>query len=350
MVLSYCEKYGFDEPLMRRWLSWLQLTPSDHALARRLQELVIIPHVEEIVDDFYAWMGGIDELQPLLGNGKEIARLKVTQTEYLLSLGMGFDHLNYFESRLRVGQAHAWVGLDLSMYQISYFWLGRCIMRHFPAGLAQEAGEAGELVDFLRKITSLDMSLAIETYHTAQVNNLEESLLHSRRREDRLRHAASTDALTGIANHDAILTELESALVRMKQGHGQLAVLMADLDLFKDINDSYGHLVGDKVLHEVSRRMLRALRDFDQVGRYGGEEFLFILDRTSEDEAMLVAERVRLHIADSPMNLHDLSLPVTISIGVTCARPGDSAEDIIDRADGALYAAKAAGRNRVILR
>ena len=116
------------------------------------------------------------------------------------------------------------------------------------------------------------------------------------------------------------------------------SVMMADLDFFKEINDTHGHPVGDKVLMEVSRRLGTALRDFDNLGRYGGEEFMIVLENTPLSTAMSVAERIREHITTGPINLHDTKVNTTISVGVAVAQPGEEVDDVVKRADEALSA------------
>ncbi len=349
MALPYCEKFGFDNDRIHQRLRWLDFSVEDHVLARRLQTEVIRPNITAIVNDFYDWLDSVKEVQEMLSGGFDIARLKATQTNYVRSLGMEFDTPEYFEARLRVGQAHAWIGLNLSLYNCAYYWLSQFIIAHFPDSLRVTDGDGRQIEAFLHKIVCLDISLAIETYHVAQVTSLEETLARTQQQKDRLRVAASTDSLTGLANHDAIIAELELALAEVVQGEHTVAVVMADLDHFKDVNDTYGHLVGDKVLMEVSRRLRAALRGFDRVGRYGGEEFLLILHNATPTSMKHVAERVRKRITDNPVKLPDLSLKVTMSMGVTMIRSGETAEDVIARADAALYAAKKAGRDCVIV-
>lgn len=349
MALPYCEKFGFDNDRIHQRLRWLDFTVEDHILARRLQMEVIRPNITAIVNDFYDWLDSVEEVQEMLSGGFDIARLKATQTDYVRSLGMEFDTPEYFEARLRVGQAHAWIGLNLSLYNCAYYWLSQFIIARFPDSLRAEDGDARQIESFLQKIICLDISLAIETYHIAQVTSLEETLARTQKQKDHLRVAASTDSLTGLANHDAIIAELELALGEVDQGEHTVAVVMADLDHFKDVNDTYGHLVGDKVLMEVSRRLRAALRGFDRVGRYGGEEFLLILHNATPTSMKHVAERARKRITENPVKLPDLSLKVTMSMGVTMVRSGETAEDAIARADAALYAAKKAGRDCVIV-
>ena len=345
MEYPYCIKFGFDSVSIESRLKWLELEFSDHVAAWQLQELVIAPNSQAIIDDFYAYLGGIDEAGSFLVDKATVERLKQTQKNYLENLGIKFDSPEYFESRLRVGQAHAWIGLSLSLYQCSYRLLTQLIIDHIPTDCESSLRETLRI--FIHKITALDMSLAIETYHIAQVRTLEESLDRARVQKNELRFEASTDALTGLYNHEYILSILRRTLEEDTLAGQPTSVMMADLDHFKEINDSHGHPVGDKVLMEVSRRLGTAVRDFDSLGRYGGEEFLIVLKNTSLSTALSVAERIREHISAGPVSLHGTMVDVTISVGVAVVHPGDEADDLVSRADKALYEAKAAGRNCV---
>ena len=345
MALPYCEKFGFDASRIAERLQWLQLGVEDHDLAVHLQQEVIQPHVEDIVPDFYTWLQQLPAAQPLLGDADDIERLKQTQSGYLLSLGVDFDQPDYFESRLRVGQAHVWVGLSLSLYQCAYRHMSQLILDRVNAHKV----DAARLTSFVHKIIALDMSLAIETYHQAQVQALEEILERSRLEKQALAWEAKMDSLTGLANHETIMAQLEHALLVFQAARPEddkpMAAVMVDIDHFKQINDTYGHLVGDKVLTEVARRMRSSLRDFDYIGRYGGEEFLLVLNGADLDTAQRVAERVRSHVASGPINLQGLEVATSISLGISAGRPGDSTDSLVGRADDALYAAKQAGRN-----
>ncbi len=345
MSLPYCEKYGFTAEKIKQRLQWLELEVVDPAttqqLAQQLQDDIIQPHITEIIEHFYDWLMTLDEARSFLQDEELLVHLRQTQSRHLLSLGVDFAQPEYFESRLRVGQAHVWVGLSLSLYQCAYRRLAQLILERIDS----QHPEARQLTEFLHKIIVLDMSLAIETYHLAQVQSLEESLDRSQHQQRRLRLAACTDSLTCLANHKTIVGELETTLQQTPAA--KVVAVMADIDFFKKVNDTHGHPVGDKVLVEVSRRMRSGLRDVDSIGRYGGEEFLLLLHGSSLDVAKQVAERIRQHVSGQPINLQGLEVRVTLSLGVSEARLGDSAETVIARADQALYAAKAAGRDRV---
>jgi diguanylate cyclase (GGDEF)-like protein len=124
---------------------------------------------------------------------------------------------------------------------------------------------------------------------------------------------------------------------------------MADLDQFKKINDEHGHLVGDHVLRIVAARMVSGARTGDEIGRYGGEEFIFVLQDTDIDAAADVAERVRSRINSDAIQHHRAVINVSLSLGIAQARSDDTVNTLIDRADETLYAAKLAGRDCVML-
>jgi diguanylate cyclase (GGDEF)-like protein len=122
---------------------------------------------------------------------------------------------------------------------------------------------------------------------------------------------------------------------------------MADLDYFKRVNDTYGHQAGDVVLSEVARIMRASVRQHDEVGRYGGEEFMVVLPDTGPSAAMDIAERMRMSVESTEMKAEGASLRLTISLGVSIRQGDESAHDLMADSDKALYAAKAAGRNCV---
>ena len=155
------------------------------------------------------------------------------------------------------------------------------------------------------------------------------------------------DPLTGIPGRIGVLSKLraEHALIKRK-GHS-CTIAMLDLDRFKRVNDTYGHLVGDKVLTIIARHMTRSLRPYDAVFRYGGEEFLICLPDADVATARDVVDRLRESLAALPLGEHGgRQLHMTISCGVAALEPELSVEEAISRADQALYAAKEAGRNR----
>lgn len=171
--------------------------------------------------------------------------------------------------------------------------------------------------------------------------------VRQRRTSVAMRSLAHTDELTGLPNRRDVLARLQQLLDR--PAGTRCAVLLADLDHFKRINDAHGHLVGDEVLRAVATRLTESVREPVVVGRLGGEEFLVVLPDTDLEAARQVAERIREQIAATDTRRWFEGAPLTISVGVAAAGPdGDSVSAMLRRADDALYDAKRAGRNRVI--
>lgn len=332
--------------LLQDRLALLDLGPQDLETARQLQERVIAPRLELIIAAFYDRLVAFEPFKEIMAQGFDVADLRKTQSAYLRSLGIDFHSAAYFESRVKVGVVHDRVGLPLSVYLCAYRLLQQLLIDAIHAEVS-DPREQRQLADFVLKITALDMALAIEAYHGVRVLSLEESIEHlgAREREQRLR--AQTDSLTGVASREHLFDALRRALERQVMDGVPLCLAIADLDHFKRVNDRHGHLAGDAVLRDVVARLRAGFRDFDLVGRFGGEEFAIVLERTGAEQALEICERVRQRVAATPVAAGALVVPVTVSFGVAQARPGDDVESLFARADHALYAAKQAGRNRV---
>jgi len=165
-----------------------------------------------------------------------------------------------------------------------------------------------------------------------------------------LHRLATTDALTGLANRRHFMEQAEREFEHARRYFAPLSALMLDIDHFKQVNDTYGHAAGDAVLRMVAEVCAAALRKVDVIGRYGGEEFAALLPETRLKDAARVAERLALAVSDLPFDIQGRLLHVTVSVGVAEALgPGDTLARMIDRADQAMYRAKQAGRNRVVV-
>jgi two-component system cell cycle response regulator len=162
-----------------------------------------------------------------------------------------------------------------------------------------------------------------------------------------LKVQATHDSLTGLWNRAAILEHLEREMARGQRHDQPLAVAMGDLDHFKAVNDTHGHAAGDQVLVQAAQRMRDALRPYDAIGRYGGEEFLLVLSNCDCGTARALAERLRTCIAVEPFSFLGTRIPVTISLGVASWDGQATATDLVRQADDILYRAKRAGRNCV---
>ncbi|WP_020157269.1 diguanylate cyclase [Methylobacter marinus] len=170
-----------------------------------------------------------------------------------------------------------------------------------------------------------------------------------KRLEAELWEMATTDALTGLSNRRHFMARLNEALARVQRlKNHHVSVLMLDIDHFKRVNDTYGHAVGDALLKHIATLMHHALRRTDTIGRLGGEEFSIFLSGTDLAEAVVFADRLRRKIGSMPLQIDDLTIAVTVSIGIAgMAATDDQADAVLIRADQALYRAKSCGRNRV---
>ncbi len=163
------------------------------------------------------------------------------------------------------------------------------------------------------------------------------------------RHLSLTDALTGLYNRRHLDSNLEREFLRAKRYKSDLSIAVIDIDFFKQVNDTHGHLCGDYVLKEVAYMILETLRKTDLVFRYGGEEFVAILTETPLVKAVIPLERLRRTIEEYPFKYNGIEFKVTVSIGVNSTDSDvETAGEFLDGADKALYSAKNNGRNRVI--
>jgi diguanylate cyclase len=204
----------------------------------------------------------------------------------------------------------------------------------------------GEFMGETREMLEANRQLA------QQLQNTNHELDELRIQLESARHEASTDALTGLANRKAFDTALLEQTSLASDTHSDLCLIMADIDHFKHFNDNHGHLIGDKLLRFVSNILKDSLKGQDLVARFGGEEFAILLPNTPLRGALAVAESLRARVQSQRLRRTDTQKPiggVTLSLGIACFRNGESPDDIIARADSALYLSKRQGRNRVTL-
>jgi|SRR5579871_853742 len=166
---------------------------------------------------------------------------------------------------------------------------------------------------------------------------------------ERLYEQATRDSLTGLWNRVAAMQILEREIARATRSKTSVAVIMADLDHFKEVNDTHGHLSGDALLREAAARMSSSLRSYDSIGRYGGEEFLVVIPGCHFRDSLVVAERLREAVGGQPFRIGESTCRITCSFGLawTACIDGADANQLLREADSALYAAKKNGRNRV---
>jgi two-component system, cell cycle response regulator len=178
-----------------------------------------------------------------------------------------------------------------------------------------------------------------------RILNLQDDLIAA---QEELRFRATHDALTGIPNRAMVMDTLRSELFRQAREQRPFGIAMVDIDHFKKINDTYGHLCGDEVLRAVARRMKDCIRPYDTIGRYGGEEFLIVAVASDAAGTMALAERIRSMIESQPVSTQTGDVRVTVSLGVAVSSdaPSLDPQELLGLADDALYRAKEHGRNR----
>jgi two-component system, cell cycle response regulator len=178
-----------------------------------------------------------------------------------------------------------------------------------------------------------------------RILTLQDDLIAAR---EELRFRATHDVLTGVANRATVMDALRAELARQVREQRSFGVILADIDHFKNVNDTFGHLCGDEVLRGVTRRMRECMRPYDTLGRYGGEEFLIIVSDADAKGTMALAERIRKAVESKPIKSQTGDVAVTVSLGaaVRASARGNDPQLLLRLADQALYRAKDNGRNR----
>ncbi len=220
--------------------------------------------------------------------------------------------------------------------------LGHGYVRDFPGQMRRKDG----------RIIDISISSTVildEEGNYAGVEGIWRDITERRELECELERLATTDELTGIANRRQILLQLDHAHKRFIRLHHPLVVFILDLDFFKRVNDQYGHVAGDILLKEFIARVQQQIREIDYLGRLGGEEFLLILDETSQETAEQIGQRILHAVQQMPFILAPgISISITVSIGASSAHREESKITVLlEQADKALYAAKESGRNRI---
>lgn len=212
-----------------------------------------------------------------------------------------------------------------------------------PTGTTME-----RLATMLVFALTIGRCMCLGIFSSSMQQSLYQSGLKLKEAYRRIEELAELDELTGAFNRRCIMRMLDEEIARCTRNGSSCAVALIDLDHFKRVNDVYGHPMGDEALRTFAISMFANLRSIDRFGRYGGEEFLLVLPDLSQDQAMRALQRLRAIIADLDWSAFSPGMQVTISAGVTTLRPRESADTLLARADGALYTAKARGRNRIV--
>lgn len=241
---------------------------------------------------------------------------------------------------MTVRQARVMAAYTVVVAGCAMLWGARHDPVAYPAGI--EAIYFVLAVTVLASISQLSVVLTImRTRLKKQKDELEQALAH-------IKDLATHDELTGLSNRRHILDLLQQHALRYKRGGPSFYVAMIDLDHFKKINDEHGHAAGDDALRAFARQAQAQLRNTDDIGRWGGEEFLILMPETPPGDPNVGLERLRSSLAGAEASEHVAGLRVRFSAGLSRYREGEAVGDTIERADRAVYAAKAGGRNRTV--
>jgi diguanylate cyclase (GGDEF)-like protein len=198
-------------------------------------------------------------------------------------------------------------------------------------------------------ILTIGRCMFLGIFSSAMRQSLYQSGLKLKQAYKRIEELAELDELTGSFNRRCIMRMLDDVIARAHRSQTPCSIALIDLDWFKRINDAYGHPTGDEVLRTFAITVFANIRSFDRFGRYGGEEFLLVLPDTSDDSTANILDRLRVIIAGLDWSAFSPDMRVTISAGVATLRPDETEASLLVRADNALYAAKARGRNRIAI-
>ena len=244
--------------------------------------------------------------------------------------------------------------LDLNLPDMSGFDVCRQIKENRLTSEIPVIFISSQFLDEKSKVEALSIGgydFIERPYRTAELAARVAVMIRIKKAEDILRERSAKDELTGLYNRYFLFERFEEEFSRAKRHSEPISCLIADLDYFKRVNDTAGHLAGDTVLRGISSILQQHGRREDLVGRYGGEEFLLVLPKTGCDGALTLAERARRAIEDASFPCQDGEFRLTVSIGVASQPPLDTEtpDALVKLADDALYVAKRNGRNRVVM-
>ena len=196
-------------------------------------------------------------------------------------------------------------------------------------------------------ILTIGTCMFVGMFSSSMQQSLYQSGVKLKEAYKRIEELAELDELTGAFNRRCIMRMMDEEIARARRSGSPCSVALIDLDWFKRINDAHGHPTGDEVLRTFAITMFANIRSVDRFGRYGGEEFLLVLPDMATDHGVRILDRLRAIVADLDWSAFSAGMKVTISAGVATLKPGETADTLLARADSALYAAKARGRNRI---
>ena len=329
---------------MSEHLKLLELDKTQASLAIDLQKKVIRPHVQEIIDAFYDYILEIPHFSHFLSSDNLIKGLKKTMRNYLMTLGLNFNRVTYFELRLRAGVAH--VRIELPMMQYICIFNKLSLMLHQYLRQELDGDELVLIQTFLQKILSLDLSLVTESYYLSGINKLTEIIASEKGQEKTIKENANLDALTGMLSRKATMSMLQQVLADKKVKDISATIMMTDICQLELVNKKLGHAAGDYVVRKVADRIMKIAGKENAVGRFGGDKFI-ILVKDKKDAADM-AHKISKDIHTRPVMYKEQPISLTICVGLTEIVKNDDLKVVFSRLDQAVHKAKDGKANNVI--
>jgi diguanylate cyclase len=348
---------GHVEPLLLRILESIHITAESVSLAESIRRSIIKGL------NWYDFVAILEQILLVLRNAADGQRAEFQGflsevTESLAQVQAFVDHSKHYSDKNAAADAEmdATVRAQIQGIKTAVEQSDTDIESLKSVVQHQIGSIISSLDGFKAQRSEQDQTLSAEMRAlTERIASLENESSELRLNLARQQENATKDTLTELPNREAYNRRLRQLLDTWLQGASyerrdddrSLCLAVADVDLFKNINDSYGHLAGDKVLKIIAREMVSRLREKDFIGRYGGEEFVIVMPDTRPADAEHALNKLRLAVAAIPFHFKERQIQITISFGVVEAERGDTPETLFDRADKALYKAKENGRNRV---
>lgn len=340
-----------DVEILRR----MELLGLDERTLRLLSnnKILIEQEIDSIVDEFYDKQIEIDEISLLIGDADTLRRLHAVQRRYILDLFAGHYDDEYVNNRLRIGMVHKRIGVEPKLYLSAVVTLKEILIKTLKTAINNDSLNA--TLEALDKLLFFDITLVFDTYIDSLVGEIEtakrrtESYARSleekvAERTKQLEELTKLDPLTNIYNQRAMQDLLRTALAVAKRHQTLLSLVYIDVDKFKEINDTFGHIKGDEVLKCVGQILIKNVREVDVPCRYGGDEFCILLPECSKKNAKKICQKIALEFS---RKFPDFSLSIGIAeTGPTEFIDGDL---LIQAADEKMYLAKKNGGYQIQL-
>jgi diguanylate cyclase (GGDEF)-like protein len=309
----------------------------DDATLETLAEIYpfLISVIDDVLDKFYGDLMGNERTARILEKEDVRGRARMAQKKHWVNyVFSGNYHHKYFEAAERIGKAHWHHGVSLTDFSSAYHRVLGYLTQYLVSKYIDNPAMLLNAMMAIQKVTFMDLECASKAYRIYD--------------QEKQRQSFQVDPLTETGNRAAFLEDMEKHLQSDDAENPPLCIAVIDLDHFKPVNDTHGHVVGDRVLRAMADELKLSLRETDRVYRYGGDEFIAVLPGTILDEAVKIMERALERIMGRTVSTRESVINISASIGV--AEYGTDTESVnkfIEKADRALYRAKKTGRSRV---